>query len=121
MLEGLILNEVVLSADSELPFRYAKNDFLIYAYGAYGQSSLPLFDDSLFSLLDRGVVYAICHARGGSELGWNWYLSGKMMNKRNTFLDVIDCADYFVKKGWTSHDQIAINGASAGGLMVSGV
>jgi oligopeptidase B len=93
----------------------------LYGYGAYGACIDPCFDHKRISLLDRGFIYAIAHIRGGSELGYQWYLDGKLHNKMNSFLDFITVAEYFIANNYTSKDQLAIDGRSAGGLLVSTV
>lgn len=95
------------------------NPALMYGYGAYGAIIDAAFNPSLFSLIDRGFVYAIAHIRGGLDLGRDWYDQGKMMNKRNTFTDFIACAEYLVAEGFAARDKLAVEGASAGGLLVS--
>lgn len=89
---------------------------LLYGYGAYGLSIMPSFSVSRFSLVDRGMVYAIAHIRGGMEKGRKWYLDGKLKKKKNTFKDFISCASH-LKKSKISGD-ITIHGGSAGGLLV---
>lgn len=96
----------------------AKNPMLLYAYGSYGSSSSATFNSSRFSLIDRGVTYAIAHIRGGGEMGKEWHEQGRMMTKMNTFTDFIDVADALVKDGYTSKDKLAIQGGSAGGLLM---
>src|SRR5258708_20408616 len=81
---------------------------LLYGYGSYEISTEPSFSSSRLSLLDRGVVYAIAHIRGGGEMGRRWYDDGKLMHKRNTFNDFIACADHLVTSGSTSHDPLPI-------------
>ena len=88
----------------------------LYAYGAYGYSLDPKFDQMKVSLLDQGIIFCIAHARGGSEKGWSWYLDGKMDKKMNTFLDVIGCAEYLVREGYSTHEMMVGEGRSAGGL-----
>jgi oligopeptidase B len=94
---------------------------LLYSYGSYGSSSSAGFNSRVFSLVDRGFVYAIAHIRGGSEMGRHWYLDGKYLNKKNTFFDFIDCAEYLIRKGYTNRDQLGIMGGSAGGLLMGAV
>ncbi len=90
----------------------------LYGYGSYGASIDPGFSTNRLSLLNRGFVYAIAHVRGGSELGRQWYESGKFLNKKNTFLDFVACAKHLVAQNYTSAGNIAISGGSAGGLLV---
>jgi oligopeptidase B len=94
---------------------------LLYGYGSYGISSDPVFSSDRLSLLDRGFVYAIAHIRGGSDLGKTWHDAGKLLHKRNTFLDFIACAEYLIKEKYTSPRRLAILGGSAGGLLVGAV
>lgn len=92
--------------------------FYMYGYGSYGSSIDPFFDTKKISLLDRGFIFAVAYIRGGGELGYGWYLDGKMYNKMNTFLDFIACAEYFIREGYTKPELLAIEGRSAGGLLV---
>jgi oligopeptidase B len=94
------------------------NPVLLYGYGSYGSSMDPYFSSARVSLLDRGVVYAIGHIRGGSERGRQWYEDGKFLKKRNTFEDFISCGEALKASGWADPDRIAIQGASAGGLLI---
>jgi oligopeptidase B len=94
---------------------------LLYGYGSYGLSIPDGFDASRLSLLDRGVVYAQAHIRGGSEIGRAWHDQGKMMSKRNTFTDFIAAADHLVAQKYSAHDRLAIMGGSAGGLLIGAV
>ena len=94
---------------------------LLYGYGSYGASIPPTFSSSRLSLLDRGVIFAIGHIRGGGELGEEWRQAGRMMNKLNTFTDFIACAETLVKLKYTSSDRLVIQGGSAGGLLVGAV
>lgn len=98
-----------------------KAPLFLTGYGSYGSSSDPSFSASRLALLDRGVVFALAHIRGGSELGRPWYLDGKLMKKKNTFTDFIACADYLVKQKYGSRDRLAIQGGSAGGLLIGAV
>jgi oligopeptidase B len=93
----------------------------LYGYGAYGASMDIDFDSSIFSMVDRGVVYAIAHIRGGGEMGKVWHDQGRMMQKKNTFTDFITCAEYLLAQGYGSKDRLAIEGASAGGLLMGAV
>jgi oligopeptidase B len=93
----------------------------LYAYGSYGASIDIGFNSNYFSLVDRGVVVAIAHIRGGGEMGKAWHDAGRMMNKKNTFTDFIDCADYLVKNKYGSKDRLVIEGRSAGGLLMGAV
>ncbi len=94
---------------------------ILYGYGSYEHSIEPGFALSRLSLLDRGIVYAIAHIRGGGELGRRWYEHGKTLTKINTFTDFIACADYLVEHGYTAYDRLAARGASAGGLLMGAV
>jgi oligopeptidase B len=93
----------------------------LYSYGSYGASTDPSFSASRLVLLDRGVVFALAHIRGGSDLGRQWYLDGKLMSKKNTFRDFIACADHLVKEKYGSRERLAIEGGSAGGLLIGAV
>jgi oligopeptidase B len=90
----------------------------LYAYGSYGATMEPTFNSNVFSLVDRGMTYAIAHIRGGQEMGRQWYDDGKMMKKKNTFNDFLDVAEYLVKNGYTRPDRLVANGGSAGGLLM---
>lgn len=90
----------------------------LYGYGSYGISIDPAFSASRVSLLNRGVIYAIAHIRGGGELGEAWHDGARMMTKRNTFTDFIACADYLASSRYTTHARMVIEGGSAGGLLV---
>jgi oligopeptidase B len=94
---------------------------LLNGYGAYGVSFDPAFSSSNLSLLDRGVIVAIAHVRGGEEMGRAWYEGGKLLNKPNTFTDFIAAAEHLVAEGLTSPDRLAISGGSAGGLLMGAV
>lgn len=94
---------------------------LLYAYGSYGASMTPNFSVANLSLLDRGMIYAIAHIRGGSELGEKWRQDGRMFKKLNTFYDFIDTAKWLQANKYTSADRIVIQGGSAGGLLMGGV
>ena len=93
----------------------------LYGYGAYGESLDPWFSHSRLSLLDRGVAFAIAHVRGGGELGEAWYRAGKQEHKHNTFSDFIACAEHLIANGFTTAEQLAISGGSAGGLLIGAV
>lgn len=94
---------------------------LLYAYGSYGASMDASFNSSRLSLLNRGFAYAIAHIRGGQEMGRQWYEDGKMMKKKNTFTDFIDCAEFLVKEKFTSSKHLYAQGGSAGGLLMGAV
>jgi len=93
----------------------------LYGYGSYGLSRNPSFSPSIFSLVDRGFVYAIAHIRGGGDCGRTWYNDGKFLKKENTFFDFIDCAHHMIDQKFTSEGKIAICGGSAGGLLMGAV
>ena len=92
-----------------------------YAYGSYGSSSDPYFRSTVFSLVDRGFVYAIAHIRGGQEMGRQWYEDGKLLNKINTFTDFIDVTEHLVAAGYAHPDKVFAMGGSAGGLLMGAV
>jgi len=95
-----------------------KSPMLLYAYGSYGASMTPNFSTARLSLVDRGMIYAIAHIRGGSELGEKWRQDGRMFKKMNTFHDFIDSAKWLVANKYTSSDRLVIQGGSAGGLLM---
>lgn len=94
---------------------------LLYGYGSYEISVDPGFSIPRLSLLDRGMIFAVAHVRGGGELGRQWYDNGKLLHKRNTFTDFIDCGQLLVDEGWTSPDRLVAEGGSAGGLLMGAV
>ena len=94
---------------------------LQYAYGSYGISSDPGFTVANVSLLDRGVVYAIAHIRGGQEMGRAWYDDGHLLNKKNSFTDFIDVTRFLVQEKYAAKDRVAARGGSAGGLLMGGI
>jgi oligopeptidase B len=97
------------------------NPLLLYGYGSYGNTIDPYFSSARLSLLDRGFVYAIAHIRGGQIFGREWYEEGKMMKKKNTFTDFIDCAHYLTDAKYTNPDRMYAMGGSAGGLLMGAV
>lgn len=97
------------------------NPALIYSYGSYGMSSDVYFSASIYSLIDRGFVYAIAQIRGGSDLGEQWYEDGKLLNKKNSFTDFIACSEKLINDGYTSSNKLAAMGGSAGGLLMGAV
>jgi oligopeptidase B len=101
--------------------RNGANPLLMTGYGSYGYSYPDNFSSARLALLDRGVMLAIAHIRGGAEMGRKWYEDGKFLNKKNTFTDFIACGDYLVKERWTSSQHLAISGGSAGGLLMGAV
>ncbi len=98
-----------------------KNPFLLYAYGSYGASMDPYFSSTRLSLLDRGFIYAIAHIRGGEDLGREWYENGKLLKKKNTFTDFIDCSKHVIAEKYTSAAHLYAEGGSAGGLLMGAI
>ena len=98
-----------------------ENPLLLNGYGSYGNSSDPYFSSVRLSLLDRGFTYAIAHVRGGQEMGRDWYEDGKLLKKKNTFYDFIDCAKHLIDTKFTSTEHIYATGGSAGGLLMGAV
>nr|ACF79663.1 unknown [Zea mays] len=94
---------------------------LLYGYGSYEICIDPSFRGSRFSLVDRGFIYVIAHIRGGGEMGRKWYEDGKLLKKKNTFTDFIDCAEHLIKSKYCSREKLCINGRSAGGLLMGAV
>jgi oligopeptidase B len=94
---------------------------VLYGYGSYEASMDPWFSIPRLSLLDRGVVFAVAHIRGGGEMGRRWYDDGKMLAKKNTFTDFVACARHLVKASWTSADRLIARGGSAGGLLMGAI
>ncbi len=101
--------------------RDGSGPLLLYGYGSYGASMDADFESARLSLLERGFAYAIAHVRGGQELGRQWYEDGKLLRKKNTFTDFIDCAEYLIAQHYTSGDRLFAIGASAGGLLMGAV
>ena len=93
----------------------------MYAYGSYGSSTDPEFSSKRFSLVDRGFVFAMLHVRGGQEMGRAWYDDGKLLNKKNTFYDFIDCAEFLLAGKYGSPGKVAACGGSAGGLLMGAI
>jgi oligopeptidase B len=94
---------------------------LLYAYGSYGASMDAGFSSAKLSLLNRGVVYALAHIRGGQEMGRQWYEDGKLLKKMNTFNDFIDCGKFLVENKYSAPDKLFAMGGSAGGLLMGAV
>jgi prolyl oligopeptidase len=93
---------------------------LLYGYGSYGIPMDPWFSTSRISLLDRGMIFAIAHVRGGGDRGRLWYDAGKLLAKKNSFTDFIASAEALIDQRWTSKERLAVEGGSAGGLLVYG-
>ncbi|GAB9463968.1 hypothetical protein Gpo141_00001411 [Globisporangium polare] len=109
---------IVYRADKRTKDRQALH---LYGYGSYEASIDPSFVPSILPLLDRGVIYAIAHIRGGGENGRTWYENAKYKTKKNTFTDFIDCAEHLIAKGYTSPSKMTCEGRSAGGLLMGAV
>jgi oligopeptidase B len=101
--------------------RHGNNPFLLYGYGSYGYTVDPSFSSVRLSLVDRGFIYAIAHIRGGQVYGRQWYDDGKLLKKKNTFTDFIDCAKFVIDENYTSPKHLYAQGGSAGGLLVGAV
>ena len=99
----------------------AKTPLILYAYGSYGSTIDPYFSTVRLSLLDRGFIFAIAHIRGGEYLGRHWYEDGKLLNKKNTFSDFVDCSKYLIKNNYTSAEHHYAMGGSAGGLLMGAI
>jgi len=106
-----VIRRADLVADGTAPL-------VVYGYGSYEASMPPWFSVARLSLLDRGVVWALAHPRGGGELGREWYLHGRLLEKRNTFTDTIACTEHLLDLGWGQRGRVAVRGGSAGGLLV---
>jgi oligopeptidase B len=98
-----------------------KNPLLQYAYGSYGSSMDPYFSSTRLSLMDRGFIYVIAHIRGGEDLGREWYENGKLLKKKNTFTDFIDCSKFLISEKYTSAAHLYAEGGSAGGLLMGAI
>jgi len=101
--------------------RDGNNPLWITGYGSYGYSYDPYFSFVRLSLLDRGFIFAIAHIRGGQEMGRSWYEDGKLLKKKNTFTDFIDCVEFLIKESYTSPEKVFASGGSAGGLLMGAV
>ncbi|HEV8525237.1 MAG TPA: prolyl oligopeptidase family serine peptidase [Terriglobales bacterium] len=99
----------------------AAQPLLLYGYGAYGFPLDVDFSSARLSLLDRGVIYAVAHVRGGGEMGKRWHDEGRMLDKKNTFSDFIACAGHLIAEHYTDPGKLVIQGGSAGGLLVGAV
>ncbi len=97
------------------------NPCMIYGYGSYGHTLTQDFNENILSLVNRGVIYAVAHIRGGQEMGRRWYLDGKLLKKINTFNDFIDCAEFLIDKKYTNKEKLVARGGSAGGLLMGAV
>jgi oligopeptidase B len=109
---------LIYHKDTELG---GNSPLLQYGYGSYGSTSDPYFSTVRLSLLDRGFVYAIAHVRGGEYLGRTWYEEGKLLTKKNTFTDFIDCSKFLIEKKYTSKKHLYAYGGSAGGLLMGAI
>ena len=98
-----------------------KNPLLLYAYGSYGHSMDATFSSTRLTLLDRGFIFAIAHIRGGEDLGRHWYEDGRLLKKKNTFTDFIDCSKYVINQAYTSPEHLYAEGGSAGGLLMGAI
>jgi oligopeptidase B len=98
-----------------------KAPLLLYGYGSYAINIDANFNSNIISLLDRGFAYAIAHIRGGEDMGRQWYEDGKLMKKKNTFTDFIDCAQFLVDQKYTTKDHLFAQGGSAGGLLMGAI
>ncbi|TRX22204.1 S9 family peptidase [Flavobacterium franklandianum] len=98
-----------------------KNPLLLYAYGSYGHSMDATFSSTRLTLLDRGFIFAIAHIRGGEDLGRQWYEDGKLLKKKNTFTDFIDCSKFVIEQKYTSPEHLYAEGGSAGGLLMGAI
>lgn len=98
-----------------------KNPVLLYGYGSYGYGITPGFNRRALSYVNQGFIYAIAHVRGGDDMGYQWYLDGKFLKKKNTFNDFIDCAEALIHQGYTIPGMIAAMGGSAGGLLMGAI
>jgi len=100
---------------------HGRNPLWLTAYGSYGFSSSATFSPLRLAMLDRGVVYALAHIRGGGEMGKEWHEQGRMMTKKNTFTDFVAAAEHLIDEKYTAKDKLVISGGSAGGLLMGAV
>ncbi len=101
--------------------RDGSSPLLLAGYGAYGIVASPVFSSNRLSLLDRGVAFAIAHVRGGGDMGKRWHDEGRMLKKKNTFIDFIACSEHLIAQGYTARAGLVIEGGSAGGLLIGAV
>ena len=94
---------------------------ILYGYGSYGNSTEASFNSNRLSMVDRGFIFAVAHIRGGMEMGWDWYENGKLLKKKHTFTDFIDCAEHLIEMNYTRKGEIVAVGGSAGGLLMGAV
>lgn len=113
--------KVPISLVYKKSLRKEHNPLLLYAYGSYGYSMDVYFSSTRLSLLDRGFIFAIAHIRGGQEMGRHWYEDGKLLKKKNTFTDFIDCGKHLIETKYTTKDLLFAEGGSAGGLLMGAV
>lgn len=113
--------EVPISIVRRTDSKSGPSPLLLYSYGSYGYSTNPSFRSDRLSLLDRGFTFAIAHIRGGQDYGRRWYEDGKLLKKKNTFTDFIDCAEYLVNRQITAPEELFAMGGSAGGLLMGAV
>jgi oligopeptidase B len=99
--------------------RDGSNPCLLHSYGSYGATTDAEFNARVFSLIDRGFVYALAHIRGGADLGRAWYEDGRLLHKKNSFIDFIACGEELIAQGYTAKNKLSISGISAGGLLVA--
>ncbi len=118
---SLVARRDLVEVDGDQLRPKSPSPFLLYGYGSYEISIDPGFSSLRLSLLDRGVIFAIAHIRGGGEMGRSWYEMGRLSQKPTTFSDFVAVARALVQHRWTSADQLAIRGASAGGLLMGAV
>ena len=102
-------------------FKKGSNPLYQYGYGSYGHCLEPSFYTNIFSLVDRGFVFVLTHVRGGAEMGKHWYEDGKLLKKKNTFYDFIDCSDDLIQKKWVHPQKLYAGGGSAGGLLMGSI
>jgi oligopeptidase B len=113
--------DLIDTSNSSGPHAHAPAPLLLYGYGSYEISIDPSFSSLRLSLLDRGVIFAIAHVRGGGEMGRSWYEMGKLAQKPTTFSDFVGVARHLINRGWTTPEKLAIRGGSAGGLLMGAV
>jgi oligopeptidase B len=119
---SIVARKDLVTVDSDgTPHAAAPSPFMLYGYGSYEISIDPGFSSLRLSLLDRGVIFAIAHIRGGGEMGRSWYEMGKLAQKPTTFSDFVAVANSLIEGAWTTPAQLAIRGGSAGGLLMGAV
>lgn len=119
--DGTAIPITVMYMKWQLKLKNSKKRLFITSYGSYGSGQDPYHSNNWFPLLQRGFIIAFAHVRGGDDMGMEWYEDGKMLNKKNTFTDFIDCTEFLIEEGYADRGQIVAQGGSAGGLLMGAI